>query len=62
MNYDQQSGPTPAGASRDRRYGDPDIVNSLAEQLEDYKLIFDSIYNGVMVTDADGYVTHFSRP
>ena len=54
MNYDQQSGPTPAGASRDRRYGDPDIVNSLAEQLEDYKLIFDSIYNGVMVTDADG--------
>jgi PAS domain S-box-containing protein len=62
MNYDQQSGPTPAGASRDRRYGDPDIVNSLAEQLEDYKLIFDSIYNGVMVTDADGYVTHFNKP
>ena len=32
------------------------------EELEYYKLIMDSIYNGVMVTDADGYITHFNKP
>jgi PAS domain S-box-containing protein len=31
-------------------------------QLEMYQLIFDNIYNGVMVTDAEGVVTHFNRP
>lgn len=25
-------------------------------------LILDSIYNGVMITDAEGYVTHFNKP
>jgi len=34
----------------------------LQEQLEMYQLIFDSIYNGVLVTDADGYITHFNKP
>jgi len=34
----------------------------IREQLEMYKLIFDSIYNGILVTDADGYVTHFNQP
>jgi PAS domain S-box-containing protein len=34
----------------------------LQKQLDMYQLIFDSIYNGVMVTDADGYVTHFNKP
>jgi len=32
------------------------------EQLEMYKLIFDSIYNGIMVTDVEGYITHFNKP
>jgi len=32
------------------------------EQLEMYKIIFDSIYNGVMVTDVEGYITHFNKP
>jgi transcriptional regulator with PAS, ATPase and Fis domain len=32
------------------------------QQLEMYELIMDNIYNGVMVTDADGYVTHFNQP
>jgi PAS domain S-box-containing protein len=27
-----------------------------------FELIFESIYNGVMVTDSKGYVTHFNRP
>ncbi|MEJ2282168.1 MAG: sigma 54-interacting transcriptional regulator [Desulfobacterales bacterium] len=34
----------------------------LRRQLEMYELIFDCIYNGIMVTDADGYVTHFNKP
>jgi len=32
------------------------------DDLEMFKLIFDSIYNGSMVTDAEGYVTHFNKP
>jgi PAS domain S-box-containing protein len=31
-------------------------------QLELFHLIFDSIYNGAMVTDADGIVTHLNKP
>ena len=37
-------------------------IQMLREQLENFTLIFDSIYNGVMVTDADGFVTHFNKP
>ncbi|HMK35872.1 MAG TPA: sigma 54-interacting transcriptional regulator [Desulfomonilaceae bacterium] len=31
-------------------------------ELELLDLILDNIYNGVMITDADGYVTHFNTP
>ncbi len=34
----------------------------LRKQVEMFELIFESIYNGVMVTDSKGYVTHFNRP
>ena len=34
----------------------------MTDQLDMYKLIFDSIYNGAMVTDAEGIITHFNRP
>ena len=34
----------------------------IREQLEMYKLIFESIYNGSMVTDANGIITHFHGP
>jgi PAS domain S-box-containing protein len=37
-------------------------VEELKRRLEIYELIFDSIHNGTMVTDADGYVTHFNKP
>jgi len=37
-------------------------AQALEEQLEMYRLIVDNIYNGVMVTDAEGYITHFNRP
>jgi len=34
----------------------------LKRQLEIYRLIFESIYNGAMVTDVDGVITHFNHP
>ena len=34
----------------------------LRSQLKMYELIFNSIHNGAMVTDADGYITHFNKP
>ena len=34
----------------------------LLKQLEMYRLIFDSIYNGALVTDEKGYITHFNKP
>jgi PAS domain S-box-containing protein len=34
----------------------------LKESLEMYKLIFDSIYNGAIVTDVNGIITHFNKP
>ena len=35
---------------------------SFRKRLEMFELILDSIHNGIMVTDADGYITHFNRP
>jgi len=37
-------------------------IPDLIQQIEIFGLIFDCIYNGVMVTDADGYITHFNKP
>jgi len=39
-----------------------DDFQRLSNQLELFLLIFDSIYNGAMVTDADGLVTHLNKP
>jgi transcriptional regulator with PAS, ATPase and Fis domain len=36
--------------------------SGLRQRLEMFEHIVDSIYNGVMVTDADGYITHFNKP
>ena len=44
------------------RHETGETVDVLHEKLEMYRMIFDSIYNGAMVTDADGYITHFNRP
>ena len=41
---------------------DASMVEQLNRQLELYELIFNSIHNGAIVTDALGYVTHFNRP
>ncbi len=42
----------------------PDIreVGALREQLEMYQLIFESIHYGSLVTDKNGYITHFNKP
>ena len=37
-------------------------IEALKRQLEMYRLIFESIYNGAMVTDAEGIITHFNKP
>ena len=37
-------------------------VQTIEEQLELFHLIFDNIYNGAMVTDANGIVTHLNKP
>ena len=39
----------------------PDL-QSVSAQLELFQLIFDSIHNGAMVTDANGIVTHLNKP
>ena len=39
--------------------GDRDLVQ---HQPEMYKLIFDSLYSGAVVTDTRGYITHMNRP
>jgi PAS domain S-box-containing protein len=38
------------------------VPQEILDQLEMYKVILDSIYNGILVADADGYVTHFNKP
>ncbi len=38
------------------------VKKEIYRQLEMYQLIFDSIYNGAIVTDPNGYVTHFNKP
>jgi len=40
----------------------PEKGKDIRDQLELFKLIYDSIYNGSIVTDAGGYVTHFNKP
>ena len=37
-------------------------IQQVKRQLELFHLIFDSIYNGAMVTDANGRVTHLNKP
>ena len=37
-------------------------TKDLQKQLEMYQLIFDSIYNGAIVTDINGRITHFNKP
>ncbi len=40
----------------------PNEFIRIKNQLELFQLIFDSIYNGAIVTDANGIVTHLNKP
>jgi PAS domain S-box-containing protein len=44
------------------RKNNPPVMEELQQHLEMYKLIFDSIYNGAIVTDTNGIITHFNKP
>ncbi|MGA6925070.1 MAG: sigma 54-interacting transcriptional regulator [Desulfosarcina sp.] len=37
-------------------------IEAIREQLSLFELIFENINNGCIVTDPDGYVTHFNKP
>ncbi len=37
-------------------------TDDLKKQLDMHRLIFDSIYNGAIVTDINGRITHFNKP
>jgi len=37
-------------------------VEALRKRLEMYELIFESIHYGTLVTDSNGYITHFNKP
>ncbi|MGD9366900.1 MAG: sigma 54-interacting transcriptional regulator [Desulfobacteraceae bacterium] len=53
------------GRSQDQAVDNSDSsaqIRQLRQQLEIYQLIFDSIHNGAIVTDASGKVTHFNKP
>ncbi len=39
-----------------------ELIKDLQQRLELYELIFNSIHNGAIVTDAAGWVTHFNQP
>jgi PAS domain S-box-containing protein len=41
--------------------GNP-TTEELQKEIEMYQLIFDSIYNGAIVTDINGRITHFNKP
>jgi PAS domain S-box-containing protein len=63
MAYRKKQRTQPMDATTVQRNNDGTFtIQALNAQLEEYKLILDSIHNGVMVTDADGYVTHFNKP
>jgi PAS domain S-box-containing protein len=60
---------TLAGSRPPRRPPEPDTQANTASkgsrirgEVDLLRLILDSIYNGVMITDAQGYVTHFNTP
>ncbi len=41
---------------------EPRTKSEMRRQLELFRLVLDSIYNGVLITDAEGYVIYFNRP
>ncbi len=42
--------------------GQEESYEDLKTELEMYRMIFDSIYNGAVVTDPEGYILYFNKP
>jgi PAS domain S-box-containing protein len=55
-------GRSSSGPQADGSRETSELIKDLQQRLELYELIFDSIHNGAIVTDAAGFVTHFNRP
>jgi PAS domain S-box-containing protein len=62
MGAGQLSGKKSTNRTSERRKTIKWVQKETHQHLEMYELILDSIYNGVVVTDANGYITHFNRP
>jgi len=62
MNNRNPSSIFPGEAENRQGRTDRSELEDLKAQLSMYRMIFDSIHNGTMVTDAKGYVTHFNKP
>ena len=62
MGNDQKKRPQPDASGPRPAASASGTVDGPSAQFEEYRLILDSIYNGVMVTDAEGYITHFNKP
>ena len=55
-------GQKPVRKRTNNRNGNTRGRQSICHQMETHRHILNSVYNGTMVTDVDGYVTHFNKP
>ncbi|MFH1124422.1 MAG: sigma 54-interacting transcriptional regulator [Pseudomonadota bacterium] len=46
----------------EKSHNEPPGTQEILKDIEMLELIFNSIHNGIMVTDPEGYVTHFNKP
>jgi len=58
MEITEKGSGAPSERPADRQAG----LAELKQQMEMMNLILDSIHNGIMITDAEGYITHFNKP
>ncbi|MFC1824895.1 sigma-54 interaction domain-containing protein [Thermodesulfobacteriota bacterium] len=62
MQKSAKRGSTVFGKGHARSTKTPEKASNQHQELDIFQLIYDSIYNGSMVTDAEGYITHFNKP
>jgi len=62
MGEGQLPGKKSTNKTSERRKTIKWVQKKTHQHLEMYELILDSVYNGVVVTDANGYITHFNKP
>ena len=55
-------GRKPVRKRTNNRNGNTRGRQSICHQMETHRHILNSVYNGTMVTDVDGYITHFNKP